>query len=204
VKEIIKSVGRTPLRVGYPETKEELDAMFRLRTEVYTKHGYIRAGQDDKDKYDLDNKCVYFIAKIDEKLVGTVRVVIDDPLPTELYFDFEEPEEMARIPRNKHGEISRLIGVEKGMDHLVSLGLIKAIIEWAKENDFPGGYSFVQSYLVEILTSIRFPIHIIEPCALKNIEGPLYDYVSKSEGEELQLIYYLRDESAEFMEKMEL
>jgi len=203
VKEIVNAVGRTPLKVGHPETKEELDAMFQLRAEVYRRDGYITT-EDDIDQYDLDNKCVYFIAKIDEKLVGTVRGVIDDPLPTELYFDFEEPEEMAGIPRNKRGEISRLIGVGKGMNHLVSLGLIKAMIEWAKENDCLGGYSFVQSYLVQILSSIRFPIHIIEPYALKNIEGPLYDYVYKSEGEELQLICYLRDEAAEFMEKMKL
>jgi len=200
MKEIVK-VASKGLKVGYPDTDEERDAMFRLRTEVYRRDGYITA-ENDKDEYDLDNKCVYFIAKIDEKLVGAGRVIIDDPLPTEVYFDFKEPGEIARIPRNKRCEISRLVGVAKGMNHLISLSVVKAMIEWAKENDCRGGYSFVQSYLVQILSSIRFPIHIIEPCALKNIEGPLYDYVYKSEGEELQLIYYLRDESAEFMEKM--
>lgn len=202
MKEIIKAVGRTPLKVGYPETDEELEAMFRLRTKVYTEWGYITAGQNDKDEYDLDNKCVYFIAKIDEKLVGTVRVVIDDPLPAELVLDFKEPEEIARIPRNKRCEISRLIGTAKGLNHLVSLSLIKAMIEWAKENDCRGGYSFIQSYLVQILNSIRFPIHFIEPYTLKNIEGSLHDYLDKSGGSEVLPIYYLRGESAEFMEKM--
>jgi len=204
MKEIVRIENPTPLRVGYPDSDEELEAMFRLRTEVYTKHGYIRAGQDDKDKYDLDNKCVHIIAQINGKLVGTVRGVIDNPLPIEVYFDFEVPKEIASIPPNKRGEISRLISTGRGLNHLVSLALIKGIIEFAKENDFRGGYSFVQTYLVRILNSIGFPIHIIEPYALKNIEGPLYDYIYKSEGEELQLIYYLRDESAEFMEKMGL
>jgi len=203
MKEIIKAVGPVSLKVGYPETKEELDAMFRLRAEVYRKEGYVTA-ENDKDEYDLDNKCVYFIAKLNDKLVGTGRLVIDDPLPTELYFDFKEPEEIAHIPRNKRGEISRLIGVAKGLNHLVSLSLIEAIIEWAKENDFLGGYAFMQRYIVQFLNEMTFPIHIIEPYTLKNIEGPFYAYLDRSEGSEVLPIYYIRDEAAEFMEKMKL
>jgi len=201
MKGIIKKVIPVSLEVGYPETKEELEAMFRLRAKVYTELGYITA-ENDKDEYDLKNKCAYFIAKLNEKLVGTVRVVIDDPLPIEVHFNFKEPEEMARIPRNKRGEISRLTGVVKGLNHLVSLSLIKAITEWSKENDFPGGYSFIQSYLVRILNSVGFPIHLIEPYTLKNIKGsPFYAYLNES-GSEVLPIWYLRDEAIVWFEKM--
>jgi len=199
MKELVNAVGRTPLKVGYPETKEERDAMFRLRTEVYRRHGYITA-ENDIDQYDLDNKCVYFIAKIDEKLVGTVRLVIDDPLPTELYFDFKEPAEMARIPRNKRGEISRLIGIAKGMNHLVSLGLIKAIIEWAKENDFWGGYSSIfKGNFNEAFSMLAQPI---SSATMKYDSELLHNYFYK--GEKVLPIYYIRDEAAEFVEKMGL
>jgi len=204
MKEIIKTVTPVPLKVGYPETKEELDAMFRLRAEVYRREGYITDQQNGKDGYDLDNKCVYFIAKIDEKLVGTGRLVIDDPLPTEVYFDFEEPEEMSHIPRNKRGEIGRMIGVVREMNHLVLLSLVKAMMEFGKENDILGGYAFMQRYVVQFLDSMRFPIHLVEPYALKNGEGPFYDYLEKSGGSEVLPIYYLRDEGIQFMEKMKL
>jgi len=199
MKEIVRIENGAPLKVGYPETKEELDAMFELRTEVYKQEGYITA-EDDIDQYDLDNKCVYFIAKIDEKLVGTVRLVIDDPLPTELYFDFEEPEEIARIPRNKRGEISRLIGIAKGMNHLVSLGLIKAIIEWAKENDFWGGYSSIfKGNFNEAFSMLAQPI---SSATMKYDSELLHNYFYK--GEKVLPIYYIRDEAAEFVEKMGL
>jgi len=199
VKEIIKAVGQVSLRVGYPETDEEREAMFRLRAEVYRKEGYITT-ENDIDQYDLDNKCVYFIAKIDENLVGTVRLVIDDPLPTELYFDFEEPEEIARIPRNKRGEISRLIGIAKGMNHLVSLSLIKAIIEWAKENDFLGGYSSIfKGNFNQAFSMLAQPI---SSATLKYDSELLHNYFYK--GEKVLPIYYLRDEAAEFMRKMKL
>ena len=199
MKEIIKAVGQVSLRVGYPETDEEREAMFRLRAEVYRKEGYITT-ENDIDQYDLDNKCVYFIAKIDENLVGTVRLVIDDPLPTELYFDFEEPEEIARIPRNKRGEISRLIGIAKGMNHLVSLSLIKAIIEWAKENDFLGGYSSIfKGNFNQAFSMLAQPI---SSATLKYDSELLHNYFYK--GEKVLPIYYLRDEAAEFMRKMKL
>jgi len=202
VKEIVRIENPVPLRVGYPETKEELEAMFRLRTEVYTKHGYIRAGQDDKDKYDLDNKCVHIIAQINGKLVGTVRGVIDNPLPIEVYFDFEVPKEIASIPPNKRGEISRLIGVGKGMNHLVSLGLIKALIEFARENDILGGYASLMGGFVQTLLSMGIPIHPIGFAGLKYDKGLLHNYFHK--GDAAVPIYYFRDEAAEFMEKMKL
>ena len=196
MKEIINKVVPVSLTVGYPETPEEFEAMFRLRTDVYKRKGYITA-ESDKDEYDLNNKCIYFIAELNDMLVGSVRLVIDAPLPTELYFDFKEPEAITRIPRNKRGEISRLISVAKGMNHLVSLSLIKAIIKWAKENDFWGGYSFIKTGLEQILSSVGVPFHPISPATLKYDESLLHDYFYK--GNAVLPIYYLRDEAAEFI-----
>jgi len=197
VKEIINKVVPVSLKVGYPETEEELEAMFRLRTEVYKRKGYITA-ESDVDEYDTENKCVYFIAKINDMLVGSVRLVIDDPLPTELYFDFKEPEEIARIPRNKRGEISRLVSMAKGMNHLVSLSLIEAIIKWAKENDFLGGYSSIfKGVFNQAFSTLAHPIN---SATLKYDESLLHNYFYK--GNAVLPIYYLRDETAEFMERM--
>jgi len=199
MKEIVRIENGAPLRVGHPDTDEELEAMFRLRTEVYRRHGYITA-EDDKDEYDLDNKCVYFIAKLEEKLVGAGRVIIDDPLPTELYFDFEEPAEIARIPRNKRCEISRLVGVAKGMNHVVSLSVIKGMIEWAKGNDCRGGYSSIfKGNYDRAFAMLAQPI---SSATLKYDSELLHNYFYK--GEKVLPIYYLRHKAAEFMEKMKL
>jgi len=55
MKEIVKKIIPVSLTVGHPDTDEELEAMFRLRTKVYTELGYITA-ERDKDEYDLENK----------------------------------------------------------------------------------------------------------------------------------------------------
>jgi N-acyl-L-homoserine lactone synthetase len=199
MKEIINKVIPVSLRVGYPETEEERNAMFQLRADVYKRKGYITA-ESDIDEYDTNNKCVYFIARINDRLVGTVRLVIDDPLPTELYFEFEKPEEIARIPRDKRGEISRLVSVARGMNHLVSLSLIEAIIKWANESDFLGGYTSIKANLEQILSSVGVPFHPISPATLKYNGDLLKDYFYK--GDTVLPIYYLRDEAAEFIEKM--
>jgi len=199
MKEIVNKVIPVSLTVGYPETDEELEAMFRLRTDVYKRKGYITA-ESDKDEYDLNNKCVYFIAKINDILVGTVRGVIDDPLPTEKYFQFEEPPAMASIPRNKRGEISRLVSIAKGMNHLVSLNLFKALIEFGRENDIMGGYASIFKGVFNQAFSMF--AHPINSATLKYNGDLLKDYFYK--GDKVLPIYYLRDEAAEFIEKMGL
>lgn len=200
MKEIkMKIASPIPLKVGYLETDEERKAMFQLRADVYKKEGCITT-ENDIDQYDLDNKCVYFIAKLDEKLIGTARIVIDDPLPTEVYFDFEKPEDMARIPRNKRGEVSRIVNVVKGMNHLVSLSLFQAMIDFAKENDLLAGYAILRTGFVDTLLSIGVPIHPITSATLKHSEGLLHNYLHGN----ILPIYYFRDEAAEFMGKMRL
>ena len=201
MKEIIE-VPSSSLKVGHPDTEEERKAMFQLRAEVYRKEGYITA-QHDIDEYDLNNKCVYFIANIDDKLVGTVRIIIDDRLPTELYFDFKEPEEIAIIPRNKRCEIGRLIVIAKGMNHLVSLILVKAMFLFGKDNGLLGGYASMFRGFFQILCSIGMPLHQINPATPKFNGKLLHSYFYESVQEVVPL-YFIRDDAIEFMERMKL
>jgi len=188
------------LKVGHPETEEEFEAMFRLRSKEYKRRKYITV-DSDFDEYDLGGKCVYFIAKLQEEIVGTVRLIMADPLPTELYFDFEEPLEMRMIPKGKRTELSRLIAVAGEVNYLVLWNLIKAILEFSEKNDFQGGYSFIKRGLERIIQSMGIPLHVIDSSALRYSDSLLHGYFYH--GSPVKCIYYLRDEIIEAINKKE-
>ena len=107
---------------GKADKKEELEEIYKLRYEVYTEKGYIKkesyTNLSERDDYDLENKCHYFIAKIDDRIIGCIRLIVDNPLPTQKYFHFNEPEKIRLIPINNRCELGRFIIVpldkEKG------------------------------------------------------------------------------------------
>lgn len=187
------------LEIGHPKTKKEFQAMFQLRADEYRRRGYITT-ESDIDEYDLEGKCAYFIARIEGKIVGTARLIIDDPLPTEKYFEFKEPSSMKSIPRNQRGEISRLVVIAGKMNHLVLWHLIKAIVEFGQEEGLQGGYAFIKRGLNRIIESVGIPIHRIRPFTLRYEEELLHGYFYN--GSPVVPIYYLRDEVADAMERI--
>lgn len=191
---------------GIPDERDELDGMFLLRKEVYRKNGYINA-ESDKDEYDKNGKCVYFIAKIDDNIIGTVRLIIDSPLPTQKdCFDFQEPKEIKEIPRDKRGELSRLISVPYKKiylpRHLVLIFLISCVVKYSEENNILGGYSFITTKLYDKINRIKFPFHVIEEFEQKYpVDGLMYPYFSKKDNPILP-IYYKLDEIEVFLENL--
>jgi len=158
--------------IGIPDSDKEKNGMFRFRYESYLRHGYISSDtfRDglDRDKYDLENKCIYFIAKVDNRIIGTVRLIVDDPLPTEKdCFSFLEPREMKKVDRSKRAELSRLI-VEDYLPekhfprHFIMLGLLFCVTEYSKKHGLQAGYGFIKDKLKKKLERIRIPIHFIK------------------------------------------
>ena len=88
---------------GEAITNEELQEVYRFRYDVYSDKDYIDKDKYsygiEKDEYDEQRFCRYFVAKINERLIGTIRIITCDPLPTEYSFSFEEPEIMKSIDR---------------------------------------------------------------------------------------------------------
>lgn len=170
---------------GIPNNEDEMQKMFSLREKIYKKSGYINM-DSDKDEYDSNGKCVYFIAEIDEEIIGTVRLIIDNPLPTQKdCFDFEEPFEMEKISKDKRGEMSRLISVPYKEKiylprHLVMLFLIACVLKYSEENGIIGGYSFITSKLYGKISKIKVPFHSIKNYRLKYPDnGLMHPYFSK-------------------------
>lgn len=195
---------------GLINNKQEMEEMFRLRYEVYLKMGYISKEMFpegiEKDKYDEEGKCDYFIAKFNNRIIGSARVIKDYYLPTEKdCFKFEEPISIKTIPRNKRGEISRLIVVK--MENyifpspLIILGIFDSIIKIAFEKDLRGGYSFIKESLRKKLKRIKIPFHPIKSFRLIYSKKHLWGYFYNPKDSALP-VYYLRDEGEEYLDKI--
>ena len=174
------------IEFGQPETLAELSDMYRFRHDSYLRHGYIKSGYFpdglDKDEYDISGQCAYFLALVDGLIIGTVRLIISDPLPTEKdCFDFIEPDLIERMPRHQRAEVSRLI-VEKYdagsyfPRHLIMLGLISCLVDYAETHHLLGGYGFIKDKLKKKLAKIMIPIGIIQEAKQKYSEALLHDY----------------------------
>jgi len=181
--------GQKIVDFGLAEDEEEIENVFRLRYEVYSRKNYIIPGKfkekKEKDEYDIEGKCYYFVAKVDNKIIGTVRLIKDEILPTEEYFRFNEPPAIKRIPRGKRAELGRLIVVPYKIGgkylprHIVLLFLIKSLVCFGKEHDLKGGYAFIKKSLERKLKKLRVPIHLI--CLFEKTyppEGILLPYFS--------------------------
>lgn len=197
--------------IGHPKTKEELDQMYRFRYEQYIKKGYIAEGyfndQRDYDEYDKEQKCIYFIAKVEDRVIGTVRLVVDKYLPTEKdCFDFNEPGELMNIKRTERVEFSRLIIVPYEKDiyfprHMILLALFYVIMAYCKEHGFKGGYSFIKDKLHTKLSKQKVPIHFITNFKQKYQKKILQKYFSDP-NDPVCPIYFLTDEVNSYIKKV--
>jgi len=197
---------------GIPDNAEELNKMFSLRYDVYKNNKYfnpsIKYGPIDKDEYDLENKCFYFIAKIDGKIIGTIRAIKDNILPIESYcFKFEEPDAIKIIPRNERVELGRLVVVPPGEKqylprNIVLLFLIKSAVNFLQEKNINGGYAFVTKKLYNKLSKLKVPFCSIEKYTqIYPQSGLLYPYFNKKDNP-IYPIFYLRKDLEKYFSKI--
>lgn len=188
---------------GIPDNPAELEKMFLLRREVYKKNGYISA-PSDKDEYDENEKSVYFIAKMGDEIIGTVRLILDNPLPTQKDFSFQEPEEIKEISPMRRGELGRLISVPYKKNiylprHLVLLFLLVSVAVYSEENGILGGYSFVTTKLYDKIKKLKVPFKVVEEFEQIYPEGGiLYPYFNQKNNRILP-IFYKTSEIQEFL-----
>jgi len=72
----------------------------------------------DVDKHDKNSKCAYFIASINNEVVGAARVIRENITPMEAeYFDFERPKVLNELPREKIVEIGRIISRPHSLEY---------------------------------------------------------------------------------------
>ncbi len=197
---------------GMPDSKEEIGEMHQLRYKVYSSRNYIdrKLFLDgfEKDEYDEKQKCAYFIAKIDGKIIGTVRLIQDDFLPTEKEcFQFEEPDQIKQIPRSQRAELGRLIVVPYGNNvylprNLVTMFLINSLLLYGLENKILGGYAFIKNNLRIKLEKLKMPIHLISGFVqVYPRDGMLAGYFGDSANKVVPM-YFIVEEFEKYTDKI--
>ncbi len=194
---------------GVPETAEELEKMYSLRFAVYDKKDYFKEDLDiktDQDLLDQEGKCLYIVALVDDgRILGAVRLIRDDVLPTEKFFKFKEPVEISRIPRSARGEIGRLVVQQYSGDsffprNLILLFMLKSLLRLGSEVGIEGGYSFVKKTLWNKLAKLGVPIHLIPDYVQTYPEdGSLYNYFNQ-EKDPVSPTFFLLSEAEKYFE----
>lgn len=190
---------------GIPDSENELNDMFNLRCKVYKKYNYLPNNiKSDKDEY--DDKSIYFIAKIGSIIIGSVRLIKNKILPTEKdCFQFDEPLDMRKISRDNRGEVSRLVVDWCGQNflprHLVMLGLIKCLVDYAYINNIDGGYGFIKDKLKKKLDNIKIPVHYIDDFKQIYNKNILKNYFN-NESDKVWPIYYITSEIKNYIDSI--
>lgn len=200
--------GYEPIQFGIPNTEKEVNQSFHFRYQNYLKHNYIYENPEeiDKDQYDKEGLSTYFIAVFRGAIIGFVRLINSEYLPTQKdCFDFDEPECIAKIDRTKRLEVGRLIvsydrtyGFPR---HLIMLGLIQCISKHAEDQGLLGGYSFIKEKLQKKLESLGFPFHKVSKYNLKYNQKTLEKYFNDPQDKVIP-IYFISDEVRAYLDKV--
>lgn len=179
---------------GTPDSKEEFEKMYSLRFDVYVENDYFHESfegfkeKTDQDSYDLDGKCLYAIAVVDDdRVIGAVRLIRDKVLPTEMFFKFDTPQEIETISDYNRGEIGRLVIQPYSKSsffprNLILLFLLKTIFQIGNQHGVKGGYSFIKKSLLSKLKKLQVPVHLIKEY-FQNYpaDGVLFNYFNQQD-----------------------
>lgn len=188
--------------------ESEKQQMFSLRKKIYTERGYIPEGADDFDDYDSNKSTKYFAAVVDKNIIGSVRVIYGDFLPTEKFFSFKKPLEVSGFSKNQKAELSRLVvepfkfGATYLPRGLLLLFILKVIVEKFEEENVVGGYAFIKESLRKKMSSRGMPLHFLSDFELLYPEtGVMYNYFSQKD-DPVTPIYYLTNEFSAYIQKI--
>lgn len=196
------------IEFGIPNEKEKLE-MFKLRYEVYVsekkyipKEIAINKECMDIDEHDLLNQCTYFVAKCEDVVIGTARIISSDPLPVEKeYFDFLPPKKIRQIEKKNLAEIGRIISrpqklKEKNFPRsIVMLGLFYTMTLYGNENNILGGYGAIKEKAYNKFQKLNIPMYKVKGAKLKfnhKSEDPLKNFFS--ENDPVVMVYFITSE----------
>ncbi len=201
---------------GMPNSEEELDKMYELRYKVYVKkEAYIPDDESleerEIDEYDRINKCHYFIAEIDGKIIGSARIITISPPPTRTeYYEFKEPSEIKKMSSDEVCEIGRLISIKYSEKvylprHLILLGLISSMLDFSRENNIKAGYGTIKGKALKSILELGLPVHVINKKELiydpEKSHDPLSNFFNDP-NRPVYLIYYLREEVENYVDSI--
>jgi N-acyl-L-homoserine lactone synthetase len=200
---------------GLVTTENEIQEVYRLRFDVYSARGYINKDKYseklESDEYD-DGRSIYFIAKINEKTIGCIRVIRDSVLPTQKIFKFDTPKEFQNLndstPKDSClCELGRFVIIPPDKNNgfylprgIVMMFMFKSMVEYAMEHNICGGYAFVKKSLENKMDKFNMPIHKIKYDSwFYPKDGVLFNYFNQQE-DPVHPIYFMINEFKEYVE----
>lgn len=185
--------------------ENDMDEVYRLRFNVYSQRGYINSKRfpDGKefDHYDVENKSIHFIAKIENKIIACVRIIKDIPLPTEIFFSFSPQKLIEEIDPKNRCELGRLIIIPPSKEKkeylprgLVMLLLFSVLADYGIENNLKGGYSFVKNSLEIKMSKRKMPFKKIDIFEINYPDtGVLYNYFNQKNDSVIPIFFVTQD-----------
>lgn len=185
---------------------EEKERISKVRAEVYSNRGYFSEKKErDEDQYDLSENTVYIYAVLRGEMVGALRIIREETLPTEQFFQYDEPPAIQNIQRSNRCEIGRLV-VRRidGMDfvprNLIMLFLIYRALKYAETKNISGGVSFIKERLNKKLDKLKFPFHRIETYKQTYpTDGVLFNYFNDPSDKVIP-IFFLTEEVKNYID----
>lgn len=195
------------LEFGRPTTSEELEELYRLRYRVYAKHGFITPNEKESDRDLYDENATYFVARIDGKLIGAVRLIQQTPLPTEKYFSFQKPIAIADAGPTEKCEISRIVierydGEGDIPRSIIMLFLVNILVSFARKRHLTVAHAFIKSKLYQKFKKLSIPFHHIAEYRQQYPEnGILYSYFNQKDNPVIP-IYFLASDIEGYITKV--
>lgn len=151
---------------GLPSTYEEYQQMMELRHQVYYEElNYsLQNKKTDKDYFDEKGVAHYVIAKIEDTVVGTVRVIIDQAPPMVKFYTIKDRNIVSRLHKEPVADIGRLISraYQRGFTDvprgIVSFGLLLALTEVIEQKGIKLGCGSIKPYVYKKLKHMGIPI----------------------------------------------
>ena len=189
-KSLALEIGGAPKEIsfGLADTVKEREEVFALRYRVYTRYQYLIEGVHsnglESDRYDEEGKSTYVIARVNDKIIGTVRMIFPPDLPIKSFFSFEVPQIEMEEGIEKGCEVSRLV-VERYSPteylprNVVMLFLMSTLLDHAKEREYTFAYGFLKERLMGKLNKLRVPFTDIQEFKVTYPpSGPMAPYFS--------------------------
>lgn len=146
------------------ETEDELSEVYKLRFKVYCQERGFESEEDHPNGYEADEYdpySVHFIAGIDSETVGTVRLILNNPIgfPVEKHCKISISRK--GVKREKTVEISRLAVSKKVLGYnrtKIVLGLFREVYQESKNLGISFFCAAMERSLYRLLSrcSIRF------------------------------------------------
>lgn len=193
---------------GIAISKEEIQNVYSFRYMVYLEKGHICKKKDQKDIDYFDEKklCRYYIAKYNNNLIGTLRIIYSNPSPTKaLFYEFTVPDKIANIKDENILEVGRLISRPfvfslKIPRHLIMIGLFHAIGVDQFNNKYQAGYGSIKKSVYDKLRAIGLPVNEITsalPRKIINLRG-VKNFFKESK-DAPHPVYYIIDEVRDYL-----